>query len=67
MVALAKGSSSLSSESACEQKNATVMLALQLRISVVSESMGNHDSGDHGCRVPRSRRRWSSGRRHYGM
>ncbi len=42
-------------------------LALQLRISVVSESMGNHDSGDHGCRVPRSRRRWSSGRRHYGM
>ena len=42
-------------------------LALQLRISVVSESMGNHDSGDHGCRVPRSRRRWSSGRRHCGM
>ncbi len=42
-------------------------LTLQLRISVVSESMGNHDSGDHGCRVPRSRRRWSSGRRHYGM
>ena len=25
--------------------------------SVVSESMGNHDSGDHGCRAPRSRRR----------
>ena len=43
------------------------LLALQLRISVVSESMGNHDSGDHGCRVPRSRRRWSSGRRHCGM
>lgn len=42
-------------------------LPLQLRISVVSESMGNHDSGDHGCRVPQSRRRWSSGRRHCGM
>ena len=42
-------------------------LALQLQISVVSKSMGNHDSGDHGCRVPRSRRRWSSGRRRCGM
>jgi hypothetical protein len=32
-------------------------LALQLRISVVSESMGNHDSGDHGCRALRLKRR----------
>jgi serine/threonine-protein kinase len=36
-------------------------LALQLRISASSESMGNHDSGGHGCRAHRSRRRWNSG------
>ena len=37
------------------------VLALQLRISAVSESMGNHDSGDHGWPPLRSRRRWISG------
>ena len=47
--------------------NAVQGLALQLRIAVISESMGNHDSGDHGWRVLRSRRRWSFGPRRCGM
>ena len=42
-------------------------LALQLRIVLISESMGNHDSGGHGCLVHRLRRRWRYGRRHCAM
>ena len=38
-----------------------------VRLSMTPESMGNHDLGDHGCRLPRSRRRWSSGRRRCGI
>jgi histidine ammonia-lyase len=38
-------------------------LALQLQFFVISESMGNHDSGGHGCREPRLRRRLSFGLR----
>ena len=33
------------------------VLALQLRILLISESMGLHDSGGHGCLVHRLRRR----------
>ena len=43
------------------------MLALQLRFVRTSESMGHHDSGDHGWLAHRLRRRWSFGRRCYGM
>ena len=44
-----------------------IELALQLRILLISESMGNHDSGGHGCLVHRLRRRWRCGRRHCAM
>ena len=43
------------------------LLALQLRSFPISESMGLHDSGDHGWRALRSRRRWRSGRRRFGL
>ena len=42
-------------------------LALQLRFLRTSESMGHHDSEDHGWREHRSRRRLSFGHRRYGM
>ncbi|MGA2313991.1 MAG: hypothetical protein ABSF87_16795, partial [Xanthobacteraceae bacterium] len=42
-------------------------LALQLRFLLTSESMGHHDSEDHGWREHRSRRRLSFGHRRYGM
>jgi pyruvate,water dikinase len=42
-------------------------LALQLHFRLSSESMGHHDSGDHGWREHRLRRRWSCGRLHCGM
>jgi L-alanine-DL-glutamate epimerase-like enolase superfamily enzyme len=38
------------------------VLALQLRFGLSSESIGRHDSEDHGWREHRSRRRWSFGR-----
>ncbi|MGH6676795.1 MAG: hypothetical protein ACRECE_11325, partial [Xanthobacteraceae bacterium] len=41
------------------------VLALQLFFDVTSESMGDHDSEDHGWLAHRSRRRWSYGRRRY--
>ena len=37
-------------------------LALQLHFSSTSESMGHHDSGDHGWLAHRLRRHWSCGR-----
>ena len=43
------------------------VLALQLRFLLTSESMGHHDSEDHGWREHRSRRRLSFGHRRYGM
>ena len=43
------------------------VLALQLRFIWTSESMGHHDSGDHGWREHRSRRRLSFGRVRYEM
>ena len=42
-------------------------LALQLRFVRTSESMGHHDSGDHGWLAHQLRRRWSFGRRRCGM
>jgi hypothetical protein len=42
-------------------------LALQLRFLLTSESMGHHDSEDHGWREHWSRRRLSFGHRRYGM
>ena len=43
------------------------LLALQLHFSTTSESMGNHDSGDHGWLEHRLRRRLNCGHRHCGM
>jgi superfamily II DNA or RNA helicase len=43
------------------------VLALQLRFLLTSESMGHHDSEDHGWREHRSRRRLRFGHRRYGM
>ena len=42
-------------------------LTLQLRFVRTSESMGHHDSGDHGWLAHQLRRRWSFGRRRCGM
>lgn len=42
-------------------------LALQLRFLATCESIGYHDSGDHGWQAPRLRRRWSCGHRRCGM
>jgi hypothetical protein len=42
-------------------------LALQLPFGLSSESMSHHDSGGHGWREHRLRRRLSSGRRRCGM
>jgi len=42
---------------------APAALALQLFFSSTSESMGHHESGGHGWREHRLRRRWSFGRR----
>ena len=42
-------------------------LALQLHFVLSSESMGHHDSGDHGWSEHRLRRRLSFGRRRCGM
>jgi len=46
--------------------NGGEVLALQLRIPQISESMGNHDSEIMEWRVHRLRRRWSFGRPHCG-
>src|SRR5258708_7535867 len=46
----------------CNKRN----LALQLHLRLSSESIGHHDSGDHGWREHRLRRRWSCGRLHCG-
>ena len=43
------------------------VLALQLRLDLTSESIGHHDSEDHGWREHRLRRRWSFGRHRCGM
>src|SRR5208283_1133608 len=43
------------------------ILALQLHFILTSESMGHHDSEDHGWREHRLRRRVSFGRLRYGM
>ena len=43
------------------------VLALQLRFLLTSESMGHHDSEDHGWWGHRSRRGLSFGHRRYGM
>ena len=48
-------------------KNCQHGLALQLRFVRTSELMGHHDLGDHGWLAHRLRRRWSFGRRCYGM
>jgi ActR/RegA family two-component response regulator len=51
-----------------ESYDAAVLdLALQLHFSATSESMGNHDSGDHGWLEHRLRRRLNCGHRHCGM
>src|SRR5665213_462733 len=42
-------------------------LALQLRFDRTSESMGDHDSGGHGCLEHRLKRRLSCGRRRCEM
>jgi hypothetical protein len=43
-------------------RSPSTCLALQLQISCVSESMGNHDSGDRGWLEHRLRQRWIYGR-----
>src|SRR5487761_1269570 len=58
MVFMAARPSSRSAPRTSQKEKATVMLALQLRTLLISESMGNHDSGGHGCLVHRLRRRW---------
>ena len=42
-------------------------LALQLLFDLGSDSMGHHDSEDHGWLVHRSRRRWNCGQHRCGM
>ena len=55
----------ITANATCETKSD--WLALQLRFLLTSESMGHHDSEDHGWREHRSRRRLSFGHRRYGM
>ena len=42
-------------------------LALQLHFLLTSESMGHHDSEDHGWQEHRLRRRLNFGRLRYGI
>ena len=49
------------------RKHDCEVLALQLRFLLTSESMGHHNSEDHGWREHRSRRRLSFGHRRYVM